>query len=769
MKSNLTYFSVACSLLIACSTTNTPKTNTVESASLLKVGNKAVSTDEFKYVYNKNNASQADAFTEKSLREYLDLYIKFRLKVQEAEELGLDTTKEFKKELSGYKSQLAQPYLTEKSVTERLIKEAYQRMNEEVKAAHILLRVAPDADPKDSLAVYNRIMDIRKKAVNGENFESLARSYSEDPSAQSNGGNLGYFSALQMVYPFEDGAYKTNVGEISMPVRSKFGYHLIKVFDKRVAKGEVKVAHIMVRYSTGTNPSDSVAGVRKINEISAKLSAGAKWETLCSEFSDDMNSRGKGGELPAFSTGQMIPSFEEAAFSLNNAGDISKPIQTQYGFHILKLLDRKPIQKFEQVESSLKAKVAKDSRSDLSKTFLLARLKKENNFTENTKNQQVIFAYADSSLLKGKFVYVPQVKESQLELFSIGNKKYLAQEFISYVKAKQKIRNGISAKNYIGILFRDFVNESLLGYEESNLESKYLDYKMLVKEYRDGILLFQLMDNKVWSKAIEDTAGLKKYFNDNKENYRWGKRCDATIYNCKDKATLDILKSKLGSKMYDVTYEKGGKVIFASGKTEIQATDKKALDEIKNILNRDPNYFVEISASADAGEAKSNKKSLSKLRLSTVYKYLASIGVDTNRIIKIDLGTAKVTAGKKPGVESKFVSYKYVSTSITALEKSMNTDAPLTVQIKSARFQKGDDEVMDSFEWKYDDNIFEKNGRTYMIKISAILEPQTKTFEEAKGVLIADYQNFLEKDWIKSLQAKYKVEIVDTELKKLIK
>ncbi|MFN0048860.1 MAG: peptidylprolyl isomerase [Cytophagales bacterium] len=731
---------------------------------IITIANKPISVSEFKYVYNKNNANSPDAYSEKSIREYLELYVKFRLKVKEAEALGMDTTKSFNNELNGYKKQLAQPYLTEKSVTENLIKEAYDRLKDEVKASHILIRVAADADPKDTLTAFNKLMDINKKLMAGQDFETLAKEYSEDPSAKTNGGNLGYFTSLQMVYPFEDAAYKTPLGQVSKPLRTKFGYHLLKVYDKRKAQGEVKVAHIMIRYAGGTSPEDSVSAVSRINEIAKKLKEGQSWEVLCNEFSEDNNSKVKGGELPVFSTGNMIPSFEDAAFKLNAIGEVSAVSQTPYGFHLIKLIEKKPIAKYEEMLPTLKTKVSKDSRSDLSKIYLINRLKKENKFTENTKALTYAYSKADTNLTKAKFQYDKSLKTNNQTLFTIKGTKYKVIDFFEYLKAKQKNKGTATPSFYMSQLYKEYVNESLLAYEEANLNTKYEDYKMLVKEYRDGILLFSLMDTKVWTKAIEDTAGLRSFFSLNGEKYMWGKRAVATLYNCKDKATFELLKSKLGSKYYEVASEKEEKILYGKAASDLKGDAVKKADEIVNILGRDKNYVVELSASAEIGEV-TTKTAPSKQRLEALVKYLGSKGIDKARILVKDEGLKKVTKG----TNYKVVKVKYFSTSITALERSLNERQPLSLQIKENKFQKGDDAIVDSIDWKIGQTEINKNDRFYLVDIKEIIDPKMKTLDEAKGLVISDYQNFLEKNWVEGLKTKYVVSINEPEVQKLIK
>jgi peptidyl-prolyl cis-trans isomerase SurA len=313
MRSNQLLVAAAALLVAGCTVT---KKNDKQEPIIATVGSQPIYTSEFQYVYEKNNGGNEDAYTQQSVSEYLDLYTRFKLKVMEGESRGLDTTTAFKRELEGYKEQLAQPYLTEKSVTDQLVQEAYERLKQEVNASHILIGLPNDPSPQDTLAAYSQVIELRNRLEAGEDFSKLAREFSQDPSAADNGGNLGYFTAMQMVYRFEDAAYKTPVGQTSMPVRSRFGYHLIKVNDKRTAQGEVKVAHIMVRATPGMPKADSLAAKQRVDAIYKRVQRNENWDRLAAEFSEDANSAANGGELPWFGTGRMIPSFEETAFAL---------------------------------------------------------------------------------------------------------------------------------------------------------------------------------------------------------------------------------------------------------------------------------------------------------------------------------------------------------------------------------------------------------------------------------------------------------------------
>lgn len=746
--------------MAACtgSKNNTPSEPVIET-----LGNNPVTTSQFEYVYKKNNANDADAYTEKSLKDYLALYTNFKLKVTEAKSLGLDTAQSFIKELEGYKKQLAQPYLTEKSVTETLVKEAYERLKEEVSASHILIKVAPDADPADSLKAYNKIKSIRDKAVGGANFEQLAAENSEDPSAVQNKGYLGYFTALQMVYPFEDAAFKTKIGEVSGIVRTKFGYHILKVKDRRASRGEVKVAHIMVRAGEGIALDDSLEAKKKSDEIFIKAKKGDNWDELASQFSDDLGTKNKGGVLPAFGTNAMIPSFEDASFALNTPGEITGPIRTPYGWHIIKLIEKKGLAEFKDLEASLKTKVSKDSRSDLNRSVLIARLKKENQFTENATTQAKVFAKADSTLIKGKFAYSKEDKLINEQLISIGSKKVTVQDFFNYIQEKGRAKANFSPAHYMNLLYKEFSEKTILDYEESNLENKYPDYKNLVSEYREGILLFQLMDTKVWGKALQDTLGLKKFFEANKENYKWNKRLDAIIYNASSKEILTQVKQKLSDGYWNISDPKAEDIVFDLNKAVLTKDDSIRLNGLASLINKDKSLKLKIVGNADMQEAKAQKtNNLSAKRAQLVFDYLKSVKVDEARLSIEDIKLDKSAKNNK-------VNFVFSSNSNHSLEKIFNEKQALTLQVNHGLYQKGDNAIADAVEWKEGEQVIEKDGRVILVIVKKVEEPRYKNLEEVKGVVISDYQNYLEKEWINELKAKYPVTVNEVELKKLVK
>lgn len=499
--------------------------------SLIKIGNQQITSAEFLQMYNKKSSFQDTSKTkEESMKEYLDLYTKFRLIVKEAESQGIDTTKKFKDELAGYRNQLAESYLTDKGVSEELVKEAYERMKYDVHASHILILSRPDDMPEDTLKAFKKALELMNRAKAGEDFAKLAKENSEDPSAKQNGGDLGFFSALRMVYPFESAAYNTPVNEISKPVRTKFGYHVIKVYAKRSSVGEVKVAHIMVRLKENGNADDNKNAEERINEVYAKLQSGSTWEDMV-RLSEDYQTAQKGGDLGYFGPNKFPKEFEEASFALKEKGEISKPTKTAYGWHIIKLVDKKGMDSFEKMQGELKKSIAKNDRSNLSKDVVFKRIMKKNGFKEFPKNLKKMYDITDSSLVMGAWK-IPSNVELSKPLVQIGKVKYTQKDFADYIYTHEGVRKNTTYKQLVNQFYDNFKHEKVFEFENKNLEKNYPAFQATMKEYRDGMLKFEITDAKVWSKASKDTTGLKEFYNANKDKWMWPNRIKGEVYIC---------------------------------------------------------------------------------------------------------------------------------------------------------------------------------------------------------------------------------------------
>ena len=769
MHKRILYASAAVAALLAGCQASKPVATTPMTPSagpaVEMLGTYPVPANEFAYVYRKNNSSAPDYGTRQSVNDYLDLYTNFRLKVLEAEQRGLDTTQAFKRELDGYRQQLAQPYLTEKSVTDQLVREAYDRLGQEVNASHILIRVAPDAAPADTLAAYNKIAALRQRASGGEEFAKLARENSEDPSAKENGGKLGYFTAMQMVYPFESAAFKTPVGQISPPIRTRFGYHVIKVNDKRAAQGEVKVAHLMIRANPSAARADSLTAKKKIDELHSRLQKGENWEKLVAQFSEDQGSAANGGELPPFGTGRMIPSFEEVSFKLQKPGDISAPVQTPYGWHIIKLIEKQPLAKFADLESGLKSKVSKDSRSELNKAAFLKRVRQEDQFVENAAAKAYTIGKADTALVAGRYKYAAPAAPAKAgknavsdnsALFTIKGKAYPVSDFLKYVQQNQRPRSSAQPAFLMQQLYDQYVDQTLTEFEKNSLDTKYEDYRMLVKEYRDGILLFQLMDEKVWSKAIEDTVGLKKYFAENQAKYQWDQRVQGTVVSAATPALLARVQKEMKKGRFALTKNVPAAVAFRPGTAVLTKAGVFSLDDLAKRMAGDTLMQATLTGRVRKGE----KASLAKARADSAARVLTRRGIAARRVRQAVQAAPTADGGTQLAL---------FTTAPTAIEAQLNEQNPLSVQISQRVFAKGDNKAMDDLLGKGPGTYqAQKDGRYYAVTIDKVLPAGPKTLAEARGQATSDYQTALEKEWITQMRAARPVKVNDEELKKLI-
>jgi len=511
---------------------------------LLKIHDREITKDEFLRIYNKNNNS--NTVDNKSIDEYLDLFINFKLKVIEAEELGYDTLASFLSEFEQYRKQLVKPYLIDKDAEKYLVKQAYERKLYEVDASHILIRVSERASVEDTVRAYEKIMNIRQRILDGEEFGDVAMETSEDESARQNYGRLGYFTVFSMVYPFECGAYNTPVGEVSMPVRSRFGYHIIKVHDKRKSKGEVKVAHIMKMMPSMTTQEyrDSVKIL--IDKIYEKLQNGEDFAELAKELSDDKQSGNNGGELPWLTSHERrIPTeFVDTCFNIKQIGAYTQPFVTKFGWHIVKLLDKKAMPGFEEVKEDLTEKVKKDPRrSVISEKKAVEKLKKEYDFNEEKENLDYFKTIVDNDIFTGE--WSADRCSSDEVIFVLEEQQYTQKDFANYLANTQKKTTPYDVSIYLTQQYQEFVKQSVLEYEESMLDEKYPEYRNLVQEYHDGILLFNLTDELVWSRAVKDSLGLRDFYDKNKENYKWDKRARVTIYSSDDEDKMKALRKML--------------------------------------------------------------------------------------------------------------------------------------------------------------------------------------------------------------------------------
>jgi peptidyl-prolyl cis-trans isomerase SurA len=497
---------------------------------LFTIDGKPYYTDEFERVYKKNLDLVKDE-SQKDLNQYLELFIGYKLKISKAYKLGLQNGEQYKSELKNYRNQLAKNYTADTKVTQELVQEAYRRSLKEINASHILVMCDENAAPADTLKAYNKIIDIRKQALAGADFGDLAVKYSEDPSAKDNKGSLGWFTAFRMLYAFETAAYKTPKGQISMPVRTRYGYHILKVNDIRDNRGEVEVAHIMIM----TPEKDGDAGKAKakatIDDIYKKLKQGENFEALAKQFSEDKSSASKGGVLARFGSGQLSSeAFENVAFGLQKPGDISEPFQSQFGWHIVKLIAKYPVKTFDEAKSDIENRVGKDERSKLIAASQNEKLRAKYKVKRDDRVYKTVKAAVTDKYYEGTWEAPKDAKTTSAQLFLINDKSVTAGEFFDYLKGQEKA--GLAVKpigNLVDKAYGQFVDLQLNAYYNDHLESEFPEFSYVMDEYRDGLLLFDLMEKEIWDKSKTDTIGLQHFYDAHKDAYQWKTRYDVIV------------------------------------------------------------------------------------------------------------------------------------------------------------------------------------------------------------------------------------------------
>jgi peptidyl-prolyl cis-trans isomerase SurA len=518
----------------------------------------------------------------------------------------------------------------------------------------------------------------------------------------------------------------------------------------------------MVRANPEAPIEEATAARQKIDEIYKRLTQGEDWKGLTQQFSEDGASKPKDGELPAFTTGSMIPSFEEAAFSLNKPGDFTRPVLTPYGWHIIKLIEKIGLEPFEEMQTSLRQKVSRDSRSELNKTLLLKRLKQENKFVENPAVVADALKNATDSLTAGKWNYGAD-KLLQKTIFSIQNQNYSVEDFYAFVKRNQQAKPALTPAYYMQLLYTDFVNQSMITYEKTHLQEKYTDYKYLVREYRDGMLLFQQMENRIWSRSMTDSTGHKTYFENNRDKYKLGQHVTAVIYNAANNQVLSEVKNLLASNVYPVKEPVFKDINFESGKSELTNAHKLQLDNFIKSLTKDKNLTLEVAGYGGFQES----EELSATRAKTVTDYLVEKGIDITNIIIKDFGRFKPVS-RTERQKNRRVSIQVFSSSKAVIEQAMNAKKPLNLEITEGTFQKGDNVYVDQVTWQPGKYTLQQDNRVVYVEITDVKAPRLKTLEESRGVVISDYQAYLEKQWIEELKRKYPVVIYEDEVKKLL-
>lgn len=636
-----------------------------DDPTLFTIENTPVQVSEFLYIYNKTNGEEAN-FSKASLEEYLDLYTKFKLKVQKAKDMQLDTISSLQQELAGYRRQLADSYLLDREVIDRLVEEAYNRKKQDVNISHILIRVAPNATPEDTLAAYKRIKSIRQELNDGKTFEQLASTYSEDPNSKNKNGNVGFITAMlpNGFYELETVAYELPIGQVSDVVRSGVGYHLVKVNERRSARGEMEVSHILLRKEKDGSNAEQVRETAQ--RIYREIEQGADFGQMVTQYSQDQLTAGKGGYLGTFGINKYEDAFEDAAFAIAEDGGVSEPVETKAGFHIIKRISKNGVQPFDEMKGRLEQQVRQNDRFQLAVNSMIDRIKRETNFKENSGALQSFKDTVSTDFVTFKWRAPAEDEVAKLGLFTLdGNNKLMLSDFLQFAQsaARQRINLGREGKTVpvvVDELYKEFVAEQVLKYEEQQLEKKYPDFKALMREYEEGILLFEATKRLVWDKASQDTVGLKQFFEQNRDQYRWKDRAVVTTYTIESEGT-------------------------------------GMLEEIRQFA-------------------------------------------------------------AKNGIEETLAKY--------------NKDGEKMISATQKTVEKGRNKQLDTLDWTsgtLGESAIDRQSKSVTFdKIERIIAPENKELRDARGYVVADYQDYLEKQWVESLRKEYNVKVNKRVFNKLV-
>lgn len=732
----------------------------VQASPLVEVGPEKFSPTEFLSSYEKNKFAN-DSVKPVSPEEYLKIYTDEKMKVLQAKNIGKDTAKNYQEEIKAYTDQLAKNFLVDKSLVEKLSTEAYNRLKTEVRASHILIEVAEDASPADTLEAYRAAIALRGRLEEGSDFSDMATRFSKDISAKTNKGDLGYFTAFQMVYPFENAAYTLPVGKISQPVRSKSGYHLIKVTDKRNNRGMVTIAHIMIRLDSTSTPVQKELAKTAINEAYTKLQNGMNWDAAVLAYSNDMQSKKRQGLLPRFGTGEMVHEIEDAAFSLSKPGSYSKPVLSMYGWHIVKLVEKKGIETYENMAPSLRQKVVTDTRGKIIEQANAKRLRKTIEFEEFPEAFKQVAVLGDSSILTGKWDYARAVAAdwSTLKLFTIHQKPYYALQFLNEIKRIQKPKaKGSSPAVVFKKYYNDYLNSRLAKYEREHLEETNPEFKSQITEIKDGVLLSQMMEDNVWQKSLSDSVGQVRFYEKTKSSYPMPERMRALLISAKDTQTINAVRKAMAQKPYRLE-KKATELLYAEGINELSPQQTEDLYDVYATLQKNPEYTIEIAGFRSSKEP----EAVSAARIKNVVKYLSSKNIPIHRIIEKDYSSFRPSM--EPARNHR-IAFQFFSNSTKDLEKAYSENLNQEVVIRDGYFTK-ESSFVKNLQWKAGEQTISQSGKSTWIHVNAIEPARLKTFMEARGSVINAYQKELEKQWMSGLHQKYPVKVNAEELEKI--
>ena len=550
--------------------------STVSSQTLFTYGTNSVSKEEFLKAFEKNNTPANSSGREKDIRNYLELYTRFKLKVQEAYAMKLDTLVIQQPDVQNFRKQIEEPYLTDNNELKRLCEEAFNRSQKDIHLAHIFIpfRMEFISNPfanlpvsaADSLSALKKINEAYDKIMKGEDFGTVALAYSADPSAASTKGDMGFITVFSLPYALENIAYGLSPGKVSTPYKSSAGYHIFKNLEERPAAGKMKVSQILIAFDKNAGPSARANAKKLADSLYGALTRGAAFDKMAMNFSYDKQTNLAGGLMPVVSIGVYDRSFEEAVFALKKNGEITRPFETENGFHIVKRLEYISVEQlFSDAYPAIKVAVDQDKRANLARRSFEKKARMQTEMKKTGFNPSELWRYTDSSLNKKQFN--SSAISANTVLLEFPKEKLTTSDWIKYASGTPTLT---SAEKYPQV-WDEFETAKAVEYYRLHLDEFSPEYRQQFREFMEGNLLFEIMERKVWSVSSSDTAGLRKYYNQHKSSYQWQKSADVIMFNAADSMTAVKNRKQLSArpaswkKLADASE---GNVLADSGRVE---------------------------------------------------------------------------------------------------------------------------------------------------------------------------------------------------------
>ncbi len=751
--------------LIGCSSSR--------DAIVATVGDTPITMSEYEHMFIKSNGSRENgvASTEEEREKFLGLMTKYKLKLADAYDQGLDRDPAILAEINQYRGSLAASFLTEREVTAPGVRRMYDRRKEEIRASHILLSLSPKATPEDSARAYKDAYDIIGALKAGVRFDSLAIAFSRDPSVKQNHGDLYYFTSGQMVKEFEDAAYGMEPGQITdHPVRTQYGLHIIKVTDRKPAPGEIHVSHIMTRFPRqNPSPEDTLAAFEAITKIKDSLALGYDFAELARRNSGDPGSAPNGGDLGWFQRRRWIQPFDEAAFNLK-PGQTSGIIRTVYGYHLIRCADARPLKSFEE------------SRKDLEQAYQQFRFQDDYAaYLNNLKNQM---RYALDSIAVDRFITALDSTKSTRDsawaaparavmgehtVITVGPRTVTVDSLVSMINNRPDLANTPLRQAQLTSAIGKIGEQVVFEERAKSLEKESPEFANIMKEYREGILLYEIEQDRVWKRIAVNDSALAEFFQNNRDKFMFPDRLDISEIHVPRDSVAQAFHARLvnGTSMSDLAAEDSIRMArptkfplaFRTRSSALTAAGQNSLRTVAAELHSDPATRVQVTTRPDTLRERKRNERTAQRRLDGVTKYLSDrLGIASSRVTTSTLPLPP-SSGSAAG---DTVTAEIIGRRAYVLGPVLSGLYPIELDARTT--------TADSLETGSYSRPFLFKGILTIVRLNGREPARRKTYEEAGTEVSSAFQEYeskrLESEWLSSLRKRYPVVEHPEQLKK---